>query len=199
MLLSACDSGHCYLPTKELLQRTVQLLTQAPPDDHEPNRPPPPPDEKLVDAVEKSIETMRSHGETVHEGDAVYLSSLHQQEVDLTRQVSRLLSTIRARIPTISEHDISLRLAEGQKAALLRVETSPLSIITGGPGTGKRRSFRRWCGRICARGAAGLPDCTDGTSGQATVGCDGPDRQDDSPPAQPDSRRARAGGQRPGN
>ena len=176
VLLSACDSGHCYLPTKELLQRAVQLLTQAPPDDHEPNRPLPPPDEKLVDAVEKSIETMRSHGETVHEGDAVYLSSLHQQEVDLTRQVSRLLSTIRARIPTISEHDISLRLAEGQKAALLRVETSPLSIITGGPGTGKTtiisalvRAYLRAGLRVCltaptGRAAKRLSDATGQTA-----------------------------------
>lgn len=176
VLLSACDFGHCYLPTRELHERAVLLLQPTPPDDTEPNRPLPPPDEKLIDAVGKAVETMRSHGETLHEGDAVYLASLHQQEVELSRQALRLLSTIRARIPTISDQDISIQLADGQRAALQRVETSPLSIITGGPGTGKTtiisalvRAYVRAGLRIClaaptGRAAKRLSDATGHTA-----------------------------------
>jgi len=176
VLQTACDSGHCYLPERELGQRAVQLLMPTPPDDAPPNSPPPPTDEKLRDSIFGAIATMRSHGETLHEGEAVYLATLHQQEVALTSQAQRLLTTIRARVPTITEHDIQLRLADGQRAALQRVETSPLSIITGGPGTGKTtiiaalvRAYLRAGLRVClaaptGRAAKRLSDATGHTA-----------------------------------
>ncbi len=176
VLLTACDSGHCYLPERELLSRAVTLLQPPPPEDAPPNSPPPLVDEKLGESLTQAIATLRSHGETLHEGEAVYLASLHQLEVELTRQVQRLMAAIRPRIPTISEHDIQLRLAEGQRAALQRVETSPLSIITGGPGTGKTtiiaalvRAYLRAGLRVClvaptGRAAKRLSDATGQTA-----------------------------------
>jgi len=176
VLQTACDSGHCYLPERELGQRSVVLLAPPLPDDAPPNSPPPPTDEKLQECISGAIATLRSHGETLHEGEAVYLAALHQQEVELTRQALRLQGTIRTRIPTITEHDISLRLADGQRAALQRVESSPLSIITGGPGTGKTtiisalvRAYLRAGLRVClaaptGRAAKRLSDATGHTA-----------------------------------
>ena len=172
-LATGCESGHCYLPERELVARSVLLLQPPLPDDAPPNSPPPPVDDKLTGGIVDAIASLQSHGETIHEGDAIYLTSLHQQEVELTRQAARLTQAIRTRIPTISEHDIAITLAEGQRAALHRVESSPLSIITGGPGTGKTtiisalvRAYLRAGLRVClvaptGRAAKRLSDATE--------------------------------------
>ncbi len=172
-LATGCESGHCYLPERELAARSVLLLQPPLPDDAPPNSPPPPVDDKLTEGIGHAIASLRSHGETIHEGDAVYLASLHQQEEELARQAARLAHSIRTRIPTISEHDIPITLADGQRAALGRVESSPLSIITGGPGTGKTtiisalvRAYLRAGLRVClvaptGRAAKRLSDATD--------------------------------------
>lgn len=146
VLLLASDAGHCFLPEEELRRKAATLLCGPPPEPTSPEPrkriaisapPTEKPDEAMLAAIDHAMESLRSHGETVHEGPDVYLSTLHKLEGELCQQVKRLLTSIRKRVPQVREQDIHKSLAEGQKKALAQCESSPLSIITGGPGTGK--------------------------------------------------------------
>jgi exodeoxyribonuclease V alpha subunit len=67
---------------------------------------------------------------------------MYESEVDLAKEVARLLRGKRARVPQVELAGSGLKLAAGQQAALQQVETTPLGIITGGPGTGKTTIIR---------------------------------------------------------
>lgn len=140
------DMGHCFLPEPVLRAKAAKLLFAEPTNG--PNGPDNDTDlacEKNALAIEQAIETLRSHRETTHEGEAVYLSALHGQELELCEQVKRLLSSVRKRVPHFSQALDDLSLARGQTEALAQTERSPLSIITGGPGTGKTTIISALC------------------------------------------------------
>ena len=97
------------------------------------------PPERIADALDELIH----RAEVVDDQGAIYTRRMHEAEVDLAKEVARLLRAKRSRVPTV---DVgaggALKLAAGQQAALHQVESAPVCIITGGPGTGKTTIIR---------------------------------------------------------
>lgn len=166
----ASETGHCFLPPGELLVRAGQLLRldeqPAPPPPPQVARPSvgqaslwplaqaaaapssvsPPltpgpieiPPELLTSALDDLVMT----GEVHREADAVYLRRMFDAEVELARLLGRLLAAPRRRVPVLKLDSGPIQLAPGQITALRQVEAAPVSIITGGPGTGKTTIIR---------------------------------------------------------
>lgn len=100
------------------------------------------PPERIAEVLDELI----LRGEVVQDGAAIYARRMYEAEVELAKEVARLLRARRARVPRVELDGGGLKLAAGQRAALLQVETTPLCIITGGPGTGKTTIIRTLVG-----------------------------------------------------
>lgn len=97
------------------------------------------PAERIADVLAELIH----RSEVVQDGSAIYARRMFEAEVALAQELKRLLSGKRARVPTVSPSGSGgLQLAAGQRAALQQVESAPVCIITGGPGTGKTTIIR---------------------------------------------------------
>ena len=127
VLSRATDDGHMYLPRKELLRRSRELL------------------ELPLEKVESVLDELIQENHLVAEGEAVYLPGFYKVEVELAQRLVLLASAPRRSQPAeklFQELAPTLRLAgaefsaEQKKAIGLAVEEKVL-IITGGPGTGK--------------------------------------------------------------
>lgn len=133
--------GHIYLPRRLLLNWTKQLLMEnAEGVDYGEQS-------AFAEAVETQLMNLQVEGKVVFrdlEGEVVvYTSSQYHKEL----HTARMLLDIRADVPldgkmveqTISsmETDDGLVLDERQKEALYQAAGKGLSVITGGPGTGK--------------------------------------------------------------
>jgi exodeoxyribonuclease V alpha subunit len=136
---SALDIGHCYLPEAELVQRTTALLSVEPGAQPGEGGPPiviPP------HAIAASLDELLHRAEAICEEGCVYSARVFALEVALAREVQRLAAGQRRRVPRIETASLPFALAPLQEQALLAVETAPLSILTGGPGTGKTTIVR---------------------------------------------------------
>ncbi|HRI53964.1 MAG TPA: AAA family ATPase, partial [Pseudomonadota bacterium] len=100
------------------------------------------PPERIAEVLDELL----LRGEVVQDGSSIYTRRMYEAEVELAKEVARLIRARRARVPQVELEGGGLRLAAGQKAALLQVETTPLCIITGGPGTGKTTIIRTLVG-----------------------------------------------------
>ena len=100
------------------------------------------PPERIAEVLDELL----LRGEVVQDGSCIYTRRMYEAEVELAKEVARLIRARRARVPQVELEGGGLRLAAGQKAALLQVETTPLCIITGGPGTGKTTIIRTLVG-----------------------------------------------------
>lgn len=167
----ACETGHCFLPPGELLVRAGQLLRldepPAPPPPPQVARPPvgqaplwpqvpaaappassvspplsPGPIEIPPELLASALDDLVMSSEVHREADAVYLRRMFEAEVELARLLGRLLGAPRRRVPVLKLDSGPIKLAPGQIAALRQVEVAPVSIITGGPGTGKTTIIR---------------------------------------------------------
>ena len=125
-------SGHTFLPRSVLVQEAARLLN--------------------VDAAlaDRSVLQMVLKGELVienaEEGEAVYLRALYDAESDVAVRLMRLMAaeTGDETTPAALQRDIeeyekkeSMSLSEMQKESLKMAVGERVSIITGGPGTGK--------------------------------------------------------------
>jgi exodeoxyribonuclease V alpha subunit len=146
VLDAALDAGHCYLPEAELGQRALALLTSSATSVASPGaaEEPAATEEPVVppEAISLALSTLLLRGEVIIEEGCAYSARMHGLEVALCRQVQRLSQASRRRVPPIDATLVSFPLAPGQQAALLKVETAPFSILTGGPGTGKTTIIR---------------------------------------------------------
>ncbi len=126
VLNEATDSGHCALPTQELLNKSAALL--------EIDLPP----------VEAAFNQLLGDHEIVSEENLAYLPFLHFAEKEIA---ARLLSA--ASLPSVYppidfekaaswvETKTKKQLAPSQRDALRTALSSRIAIITGGPGVGK--------------------------------------------------------------
>ncbi|HEX2026525.1 MAG TPA: AAA family ATPase, partial [Nitriliruptorales bacterium] len=86
--------------------------------------------------------------------EAVYTPCGLAAERELVEDIARLLATDRSRlVPHAGDLRPSAQLTSGQAAALRLAFASPVTIVTGGPGTGKTRSVQEV---VLAAEAAGL-------------------------------------------
>ena len=133
-LSAAASDGHCYLPLPELLVRAAALLEVAP--------------EQLPPA----LEALRAEREAFVEDEAVYLAPFFYAESGTARRLRLLLNAPSSLPPVRAEEwqavfaalagERGLRLAERQREAVQLAYRAKVSILTGGPGTGKTTTVR---------------------------------------------------------
>lgn len=96
-----------------------------------------------IEEIKNANQRLIDQGRCVREGDCVYGKELWLAEIIVAERVKTLISQepkeiagMDLMIKDLEERD-SLEYAPEQKEAVARALQSPLSIITGGPGTGK--------------------------------------------------------------
>ncbi|MZP31429.1 ATP-dependent RecD-like DNA helicase [Heliobacterium undosum] len=137
-LYLARDEGHVYLPASELLAQTGNILARSelyPEAPEEKNL-----HEQVAEAAEAQVIRLF--------GDGCYLPELYRAERFVARALRRLSEEgepwpvdVESVIATMEE-DFGIRYAERQKAAFFGVASHGLTVITGGPGTGKTTIVR---------------------------------------------------------
>jgi exodeoxyribonuclease V alpha subunit len=152
----ATEDGHVFVPRAEVLIRAGRLL-EAPTADLEP----------------ALLELLR-RGEAVLDDDDVYLTPFHRAETGAVRLLTELRSTASALTldrrfdATTAIRDAGatqgLVLAEKQVSAAEQALREKVSILTGGPGTGKTSTLRTI---ITALEAAGISFCLCAPTGRA--------------------------------
>ena len=141
------EQGHCFLTVRELTQ-AVSALTVP------------------VQHLREAIESAEGAGRVVTEPggspdvDRVYSSSLYLSEVQIARELSMLARRSRAapdedhRAAIASaERWVKVTLDESQRAAVQSALRPGVTVITGGPGTGKTTLLRVLLRVLIERGA----------------------------------------------
>ncbi len=133
-LSEAAGEGHCFLVRDELLTRAAALL-QVP-----------------VELLPAALERLRVEKEIFVEDEHVYLAPFFYAENGTARRLRLLMRTSSA-LPRVGERewravfdalqrDHGIHLAERQREAVRRAYREKVSILTGGPGTGKTTTVR---------------------------------------------------------
>ena len=121
-LSEAERSGSTCLPLAELFPAARQLLGEDPAGD-------------IVDELERRNDVVREH-------DWIYRAATAELEAELAERVARLIAadpSARLHAPDVSDLD---RPTDEQRGALAAAFEHRLSVITGGPGTGKTVSIK---------------------------------------------------------
>ncbi|HLP16337.1 MAG TPA: ATP-dependent RecD-like DNA helicase [Bacteroidota bacterium] len=128
VLEDACrSSGHCYLPREDVVQRAAQLLIA---------------DESMIDTA---IDLCAQNGVIVNDGNNIFPMRLYDAKDDVVHKIEQLLrkgsktfdeSKLLHLLKQI-EHRHGITLGVRQRDAVVHTLLEPLTIITGGPGTGK--------------------------------------------------------------
>ena len=127
---SLANEGHCFANRKQLADETARLLNLDP------------------SVCEIQVQTLLNRRELVQEGDAIYLQSLFQAETQVSRQIQHLRFSPADRMAAFASENWStlfqtmdqfsaVSLSQEQKDAVRMAIMEKVSIITGGPGTGK--------------------------------------------------------------
>ncbi len=142
----ASEDGQVYLPKDELLRRAAELLEA---------------DRKLLEeALDSLIAEQKVVAEEVPDGRVrvaargvaepqsdyrtlgVYLPAFHVAETGIAERLKRLLGAQRLMPIAEMPREELARLSEKQAAAVETALRSPVSVLTGGPGTGKTTALR---------------------------------------------------------
>ena len=140
VLESGAEAGHVFLPRERLVARAAELLAIPP------------------QRVEAALSDLLGTGGLIEEpaagiGAAVYLPQLHAAEADAAARVESLLAAARpapgldveaavAWVEARLDPGHGVRLAPQQREAIRSGLTTPLLVVTGGPGTGKTTLIR---------------------------------------------------------
>ena len=124
------NDGHCFLPKEELKEKAARLLEVEP--------------DELDNIIDLEIENRRV---ILDEPNNIYLPILYNCEIGVARRIRKILSAkmkrVRAdRLLEYAEADSTITYAEAQKDAIQKALTSKITIITGGPGTGKTTTVK---------------------------------------------------------
>lgn len=134
VLSEATESGHVFLPRAELLTRGATLLQARRAE------------------LEPALLEMLRRGDGVVEGDTVYLTPFYKAEAGAQRLLRRLgetPSTLTLDPRFDPEREVvragesqGLQLADRQREAAIQALREKVSVLTGGPGTGKTSTLR---------------------------------------------------------
>ncbi len=132
--------GHVYAPRPQLLARASELLgTPAPP-------------------IQEAIERLAVRGDVVVEDEAIYPKDMHAAEVGLAELLDALASaksSATADMALTRDPDALSELTQLdtlQRQAVLTALRQPVSILTGGPGTGKTTTMKTLIGALALAG-----------------------------------------------
>ena len=131
------NNGHCYAARQALAAEAATLLDVTPEQC-----------EQQLTGMVAGEEIIEVETNAVFAGSAVYLPPFYYAETGVAAKTQRLLATSRDRLADLrsTDWDVALdwlaaqspiRLAQEQQAAIKMALTERVSIITGGPGTGK--------------------------------------------------------------
>jgi exodeoxyribonuclease V alpha subunit len=130
-LAEIADEGHVFSPLDELIDGCIQRV------------------EIPQDFLHQAAQSLHAEGRIVIEEDAVYLSSLYQAERGTADALKALMSQPLDRrafdagkATAWAEERLGLKFSEDQRQAVQMAVTQKVSVITGGPGTGKTTILR---------------------------------------------------------
>lgn len=136
------DEGHVYVPRAELSVKTAELLTVK---------------EELVEYAVDRLETDEQVKRERLERDdipgdvqdAVYLTPFYYSEVGVTNRLRKIIETKASRLgkiktgqPQLLPAASKIQMSEQQWNAIEKALTQKVSVLTGGPGTGKTTALR---------------------------------------------------------
>ncbi|CUP94372.1 Exodeoxyribonuclease V alpha chain [Turicibacter sanguinis] len=127
----AIQKGHTYVYHKQLLQSALQYLNQK--------------SNQLLDLaqIEGQIQVLIQKKKIYIEGDFLFIPLLVNSEKGIAESIMRLQTEVQAEdeqvLNTISElkDEMAITYSPEQEEAIKMALKQPVSIITGGPGTGK--------------------------------------------------------------
>ncbi|MEA3336448.1 MAG: ATP-dependent RecD-like DNA helicase [Chloroflexota bacterium] len=147
------DDGHVYVPEQELTEVSTELLEVPSPlvgdaidtlqRDEQVHV------EKVAEGIKrKAIGSRNAGGSQLAEERAVYLVPFYRGEIGTASRLRGLMETPQDRLFIFQEHDwpgsfasveqkTGLRLTGKQQEAVQTALTRPVTVVTGGPGTGK--------------------------------------------------------------
>jgi len=119
--------GHVYAPKAELLQRAAELLgaAQAP--------------------IEAAIQRLAMQALIVIEGESIYPAALHAAEIGVAARLRALVEADESRLkdlPALELLPLETQLSPEQLAAVKSALGHPVTVLTGGPGTGKTTTVK---------------------------------------------------------
>ena len=132
---AASVSGHVYLPRAMLLYQAASLLGV---------------DEDTLDNTLRELIIKRELiCVPIDEIDAVYLPEMYEAEIDVSQRLIRMLNAAKAqefsgideRIDAYEQEE-NVQLCAEQREGVMEAVTGGLTIITGGPGTGKTTGIK---------------------------------------------------------
>jgi exodeoxyribonuclease V alpha subunit len=147
------DDGHVFAPRPELLAKAVELLGV--------------PAEAVDPGVDRLAATDGVRLDTVEEGGAevaaVYLPAFYFAERGVAGRVRAMQATRASRLAAFHgtdwaatmaalDHKLPFPLAERQREAVITALTNKVSVLTGGPGTGKTTTLRAVLQLLTAQG-----------------------------------------------
>jgi exodeoxyribonuclease V alpha subunit len=134
VLSEAASDGHCYLLRDDLLTRAASLL------------------QVTMEGLVPALAALANAKEAFVEDERIYLAPFFYAENGTARRL-RLLLRAQSALPAVAdrtwnavfaglERDRGLELAPRQRDAVRQAYSSKVSILTGGPGTGKTTTIR---------------------------------------------------------
>ena len=151
-LNEATNDGHVFLPRHELVERAGGLLRLTEPVPH-----------GIEDAIDNLYGWQEIIIDDVPEGnvtqEVIYLPSLYYAESGVARKLRQILETPQSRLADLREvhwgpflaalsGSSAVALTGQQQEAVRAALTSKVSILTGGPGTGKTTTLRTVIGGL---------------------------------------------------
>lgn len=142
------DQGHVYAPREHLVEAAVKIL-EVRPEQVEAQL------EALRQEERIKVEVIETAGTNLPVTEAIYLNPFYYAEVGVAKRVAELLTTEQRRLAEFATVKWAkafewlattpgsrLELAEQQRRAVQMALTHKISILTGGPGTGKTTTTR---------------------------------------------------------
>lgn len=132
LLNVAGEEGHVYLRPREIVEQLPEITGAM--------------SGITTDQIAAAVNELIRLNKVIREDNRIYLVERHQAEVELAAGMKRLLAQGPREVPewaiSYAEELAGISYADSQKKALEMALASPLSIVTGGPGTGKSTILR---------------------------------------------------------
>jgi len=109
-------AGHCCMPARDLTRESMGLLSVS------------------ERAVDDAVERLLDHGSIRYQHEMVFLAGTAVIEGRVAQAILSLTRPVRA---VLDASRVPSHLSEGQREAVEAVAASGVTILTGGPGTGK--------------------------------------------------------------
>lgn len=140
------ESGHVCMPEEYLVDRVIRRL-EAPDGSRLPNT------QETREKIREALTTALKRRLLIKDFDRIYTRGLHRAESELALHISKLVRAFSRPDPIevrrvqrfldSLEENSPIRLNEDQRNGVIMAVTEPVSVLTGGPGSGKTTTSAR--------------------------------------------------------